>query len=145
MIKRLAFSMTLLATLALTTQALAQYAGMGQERQGGQRQHGGPNAMGDPDAQLQRMSQRLNLTDEQKDKIKPLLQDQAKQMDSLRQDSSLSQQDRWTKMQEIRQNTMKQIRPLLNADQQKQLDEMAQERGGRGGHHAPQQTQPNQQ
>lgn len=97
-----------------------------------QRWHGRGAAMS-PEAQLDHMSQALNLTDDQKTKIKPILEDQSKQMEQLRQDSSLSQEDRRSKFQQIHENTMSQIRPLLNADQQKKLDAMKNRRGGRGG------------
>jgi Spy/CpxP family protein refolding chaperone len=94
-----------------------------------------------PEAQLNRMSQQLNLTDDQKTQIKPILEDQAKQMDALRQDTSMSPQDRHGQMRQIRANTMQKIRPILTADQQKKLDDLeknAQERpGGRGWNRQP--------
>ncbi len=52
-------------------------------------------------------------------------------MQTLREDSSLSQQDRMSKMMAIRQDTSSQIKPILNADQQKQYEEMM-SRQGRG-------------
>jgi hypothetical protein len=45
-------------------------------------------------------------------------------MESLHQDSSLSQQDRHTKMMDIHQSTDTQIRALLDSNQQKKWDEM---------------------
>lgn len=78
----------------------------------------------DPQQQLERMSKHLNLTEDQKAKVKPILEQQAEQMQSLRQDTSLSQQDRRAKFQEIHQNAMSQIRPLLNENQQKKFDKM---------------------
>jgi len=80
----------------------------------------------DPEQQLERMSKQLNLTDDQKAKVKPILEQQHEQMQSLRQDTSLSQQDRRAKFQEIHQNAMSQIRPLLNENQQKKFDKMLQ-------------------
>jgi hypothetical protein len=45
-------------------------------------------------------------------------------MESLHQDSSLSQQDRHAKMMEIHKSTDAQIRALLDSTQQKKWDEM---------------------
>ena len=53
-------------------------------------------------------------------------------MDSLREDTSLSQQDRWSKMMQIRQETSSQIKPILNSDQQQKYEEMMSHRRGAG-------------
>jgi periplasmic protein CpxP/Spy len=87
-----------------------------------------------PDAMLEHMSKELNLTDDQKTKIKPILEDQSKQMQDLRQNTSGSEQDRRAKMKQIHENTMSQLRPILNSDQQKKLDEMMTQRGGHDEH-----------
>jgi len=105
-----------------------------QEGHGEGRGRGRGAGMMNPDAQLEHMSTELNLTDAQKTKIKPILEDTSKQMQQLRQDSSLSEQDRRAKMQEIHQNAMSQVRPILNADQQKKLESMHGPHGGPGEH-----------
>lgn len=56
--------------------------------------------------QLDRLSRQLKLSDEQKEKIKPILEDQVAQVQSLRQDTSLAPQERRAKFQEIHQNAM---------------------------------------
>jgi Spy/CpxP family protein refolding chaperone len=85
------------------------------------------------DQRLDMMSKQLNLTGDQQEKIKPILQNEMQQMDALRADTSVSQQDRWGKMQEIRKSTAEQIKPILNADQQQKYAEMMQRRGRPGG------------
>jgi periplasmic protein CpxP/Spy len=85
-----------------------------------------------PDAMLDHLSTELNLTDDQKTKIKPILEEQSKQMQQLRQDTSSSSEDRHAKMKQIHENTMSQVRPILNADQQKKLEEMMSRRPERG-------------
>ena len=70
------------------------------------------------------LTQQLNLTSDQQEKIKPILEDESKQMESLRSDSSLTQQERRSKMQEIRQNTNSQIKPILDTEQQTQWQQM---------------------
>lgn len=87
------------------------------------------------DEMLDHMSKELNLTDDQKTKIKPILEEQMKQMQDARESTSGSQQDRRAKMKQIHENTMSQIRPILNSDQQKKLEEMMSRRGERGEGH----------
>lgn len=89
-----------------------------------------------PDGMLEHMSKELNLTDDQKTKIKPILEDQSKQMQDVRQNTSASEQDRRAKMKQIHENTMSQLRPILTSDQQKKLDEMMSHRGERGQGHS---------
>ena len=90
--------------------------------------YGMHNRMASPEQQLDHLSKRLKLTDDEKSKIMPILQDQAQQMQSLRQDTSMSPQDRRAKFQQIHQNTMSQIRPILDENQQKKFDKMMKER-----------------
>src|SRR5580704_15014224 len=79
----------------------------------------GPQAMPpSPEQRLQRMTQQLSLTEAQQQQIKPLLESETQRMQALRQDSSLSPQNRGVKAQQIRQDTMSQIKPILTADQQ---------------------------
>jgi Spy/CpxP family protein refolding chaperone len=106
--------------------------GMGMGGRHGHMGQGGP-MMEDPQAHLDHLSRMLNLTDDQKTKILPILQDASKQSQELRQDTSLSPQDRRTKMRSIHDNTMSQIRSVLTPGQQAKLDQMKQNRGsGRG-------------
>ena len=134
-------------TIMVLSFSLAALGQAGQETQGGEGAgHGRGFGRGqgmNAEAQLERMSQALNLTDDQKAKIKPILENQDKQMQQLRQDTSVSQEDRRSKFQEIRQNTMSQIKPILSSDQQKKLESMHERGGegrGRGGH--PDQSSP---
>src|SRR5882724_13173046 len=66
---------------------------------------------------LDRMTETLNLTPDQKAKVQPIL-DQAKpQMAAIHQDAM-------QKSKAVMDDTMSKIRPLLAADQQKKLDDM---------------------
>jgi periplasmic protein CpxP/Spy len=76
-----------------------------------------------PEQRIDRLSQRLNLTDEQKSKLLPILQNQQSQMQSLRQDSSLTPEQRQEKAKQIRSETHKQVFSVLTPEQQKQLRE----------------------
>jgi Spy/CpxP family protein refolding chaperone len=93
------------------------------------------------DADLDSLAKQLNLTDEQKAKIKPILQDQAKKLKDLKKDSSIAKADRKAKSSEIKQDSLKQIRPILTADQQKKLDEMPKSEHKGGKHSDKQQAE----
>ena len=95
---------------------------------GGQYGHGQPPTV---EQRLQRMTQQLNLTADQQQKIKPILENESTQMQALRGNSSLSQEDRMAKAQQIRQTSAAQIKPILNDDQQQKFSEMM-NRPGRG-------------
>jgi len=90
-----------------------------------------------PDEQLQRLDKSLKLTDDQKASIKPILEDREKKMASLHSDTSLSREDRMTKMHSIMEETDGKIRDLLNEDQKKQFEEMRQHMRGRMQGHGP--------
>jgi Spy/CpxP family protein refolding chaperone len=92
-------------------------------------QEGPPPGEGRPpmpsaDAQLKRLSKQLSLTSGQQQKIKPILENQVQQMQSLRQDTSLSREDRMSKFQQIHQDAVTQIKAVLTSDQQAKFDKM---------------------
>ena len=113
--------------------ARAQTGTMGAGQEGGQMGHGPMS----PDQRLQMMTKKLNLSSDQQEKIKPILENESQQMQSLHQDSSLSQEDRVSKMRQIRQSTNEQIKPILNSDQQQKFTEMMSHQGHGGMHGAP--------
>ena len=78
----------------------------------------------DPEQRLAWLSKNLNLTDNQKAKITPLLEDEHNQLLKLRQDSSPSPQDRRAKARDIRAKTFEQMRPILTDDQRATLQQM---------------------
>jgi protein CpxP len=87
---------------------------------------GGHHQMPSADEQTQRLTKKLNLSEDQQTKVKAVFEDQHKQMEQLRSDSSSSQQDKRSKMRELRENSNTQIKAILNEDQQKKFDKMAQ-------------------
>ena len=95
----------------------------------------GPGMKMSPEQRLQHMTKALNLSDDQQQKIKPMLESQSQQMQTLRQDTTMSQQDKWTKMKEIRQATNEQIKPILTADQQQKWEQMQARHMGHGMKH----------
>jgi len=113
-----------------------------QSEQGmGHRMGHGP-MMPSVDDQIKHLTKKLSLSDDQQAKLKPILEDQRKQMETIHNDSSLSREDRFSKMQALRQSSDTQIKSVLNEDQQKNFDKMREEQHGRmgkwkGGENAP--------
>jgi len=87
----------------------------------------GHRGMMNPDEQLKHLTKQLDLTADQQTQIKPLLENQQQQAMQLRQDQSLSQQDRHAKMMAIHTDTRSKIEAVLN-DTQKQKYEAMQAR-----------------
>jgi len=70
---------------------------------------------------LRHLSKRLNLTDDQKEKLRPILQDEANQIKAVDDDTSLTPQQRHRKEKEIHVATRSQMDGILTDDQKKQL------------------------
>jgi Spy/CpxP family protein refolding chaperone len=87
-------------------------------------------AMGDTDtkakvqAKLQELSSELNLTDDQKTQIKPILQGEYQQLKGVHADTTLSDDQKSAKMTEIHNGAKGQINSILTPDQQKKLAEI---------------------
>jgi protein CpxP len=132
---RTALVVAILLVLAMPLAMLAQSEAPPAQPQGqpGEHQHmgrmGGPP---NPQQHLDHLASVLNLADDQKAKIKPILEDESTQMQNLRKDTSLSPEDRHTKMRDIHQNTATQVRALLTPEQQAKLDSMQQRRENMG-------------
>jgi periplasmic protein CpxP/Spy len=124
----------LLAASIISIGAFAQDAPPNNQ-QPAQDNGGGHRGPMDPAQRTQELTQRLNLTADQQTKVQQILQSESSQIESLRSDSSLSQQDRRGKMMDIHQATNTQIRAVLDPNQQKQWDAMQANRGQRGHRH----------
>jgi len=122
-----AAGLLLTAGTVLAQDAQTPPADQGSGMSGGRHHHGMPST----DDQLKHLTKKLNLSDDQQAKVKPILEEQRSQMEQLRADNSGSRQDRWKKMREIHENSDNQIKSLLNEDQQKQFDEMREEQRSR--------------
>jgi len=111
------------AFAALSLPALAQAApgATGTGEAGGQGHHHG---MPSVDQRVQHLTKMLNLSDDQQAKVKSILENQQSQASSLREDTSLSQQDRRAKFMQIHQATQQSIRDVLNDDQKAKFDQM---------------------
>jgi protein CpxP len=91
----------------------------------------GQSAMGatasTPEAHLQMLSEKLKLTDDQKAKLRPILQDQEKQLKAVHDDSSLSQEQKIAKKKAIHESFHEQINAELTPEQQAKFKEMKHE------------------
>ncbi len=107
-----------LGTLVAGSLAMAQEAGKDASKKG--------KGFFSADQRLERMSTQLNLTDDQKPKVKAVLEDTAKKM------KDLAPEDRRTKGREIREEETKKLKAILTDEQFKKYEEtMA--RGKKGG------------
>jgi ribosomal protein L29 len=115
---------------------LAALVGFGQNTLAGQEAGGAQSAAqqtrpahGRAERELQRMTARLNLTEEEQAKILPILQVRNKQLDDLRANSSLPQGEARAKATEIRKSARRQIARILTLEQREK--ERAMRRGVR--------------
>jgi Spy/CpxP family protein refolding chaperone len=83
-----------------------------------------PETQAKVQAKLQKMSSELNLTDTQKQQLKPIMQTEAQQLKVVKDDTSLTPEQRQAKAKEIHQNYKSQISNILTPDQQKKLEAM---------------------
>ncbi len=121
--------------------AIASWSQQGQPAQGDDHQqvgqghgqgmgqgHGAMNA----DEHLQMLSQKLNLTDDQKAKIKPILEQHLQDRDAIMKDQSLSMEQKHEKMKTSMDAARAKIDPILNDEQKKQFAQMVQDMHNQG-------------
>ena len=89
---------------------------------------------GNVETQLTRLNEQLKLTDDQKPKVKAVLEEQSKKIQELRSNAAnASQEDLRAKRQALMQDTSKKMKEILTADQFKKYEESIQQQRGRGG------------
>ena len=110
--------------LTMAACVLGGLVGIGQSMFAGQEAGGAPPTAqqtrpprGRVERELQRMSQTLDLTDDQVAKIRPILQNEYKQLEDLRSNSSLPQGYARAKATEIRKSAHRQIDQILTPEQ----------------------------
>ena len=87
----------------------------------------------DPAKRTEMLTKQLKLTSDQQPKVLEILKSEQSQMESLRSDSS--QDDRRSKMMDLRKASNDQIRALLDSTQQKKWDDMQSRHEQRQEHH----------
>src|SRR2546427_9600846 len=123
-----------LVVAAFALPSFSQSGGETDRKDGRHGQMGMPSV----DDHVKHLTKQLNLTEERQAKVKSILEEQQKQMAALRQDSTLSPEDRRAKFQEIHRKTSQEIREALNKGQQRKFDELESKHKGRmKEHHGP--------
>lgn len=85
----------------------------------------------DPERQLNGLTRRLNLTDDQRAQIKPILQERQQKMMVILQNQSLTQGEARQQMRAVHEDTHTRIMAVLNDSQKKEFEQMEQQRMNR--------------
>lgn len=75
-----------------------------------------------PDQRLARMTKKYNLTADQQSQIKPILEDEQKQMQAMHSDTSMAPKDRQEKWKSMRDTDSQKIEAVLNDNQKKMFE-----------------------
>lgn len=143
MLKRCLLTFMLSGALVLAAApGFSQDNSAGGQQAAPQGEPGHPRGHMDPAKRTEMLTKQLNLTSDQQAKVQDILKSEQSQMESLRSDTSLSQEDRRSKMMDIHKTSSDQIRGLLDANQQKKWDEM-QSKQWQGHHQPPDSSKPN--
>lgn len=79
---------------------------------------------GNMERRMQHLTARLDLTEEQRAQVRPILEEEAARINALRADDTLSRVQRRAKLQEIRDELYERINTVLTPEQQKKHDEL---------------------
>jgi protein CpxP len=82
---------------------------------------------------LEWLSQHLNLTEDQKKQLKPILAGEFKQMRAVGEDASLTQNQKREKMKQIHEASRPQVQVILTPEQQQKFAQMKEEAKERRG------------
>ena len=119
-----------LFAIAITCTAMAQTKEKKAEPVKGQTEmQPGGNKGGERRDRMEEMMEKLNLTADQKEKMKSINQDFKKQMDEFKE-QQMTDDDRRGKRMELMMARKEKISAVLTADQRKQWEEMKEQRGG---------------
>jgi Spy/CpxP family protein refolding chaperone len=95
-------------------------------------EHKGPRG-GNPEQRLAELTKKLELTDEQVAKIKPIIMDEVQEMKALKEDTSIDKEAKKPKMMEIRKSHMEQIAAILTPEQKAKFKAGREKRKEKGG------------
>ena len=77
---------------------------------------------------MQQVAQELNLTEDQKTRLKPIFKKEADKLKALRDDASLTREQRQEKVKAIREEIKREVKPVLTAEQWEKWEKIRQER-----------------
>lgn len=113
-------------TLALALMPVLSIAGFAAPPQGGYGE--GAESRWSPAEQLRQLTKALDLTADQQAKLKPILIEERKKTNAVRDDTTLDRRAMLDKIAQIRQDAHKQIRTVLDEKQKDKFDKMQQPR-----------------
>jgi periplasmic protein CpxP/Spy len=87
------------------------------------------------------MAKKLNLTQDQQTQLKPIFQSQHQQVKTIKNDTSLTKEQKKEKFQALRQDTMAKVNNILTPQQQQEWQQMRAQHRHKGGEQ-PQTTNP---
>ena len=70
------------------------------------------------------LKEELNLTDDQVAKLKPVMQEEGKKLRELRSDTTLSREDKLSKVKTIHQDLAAKVKPILTTEQYSKWEKM---------------------
>ncbi len=73
---------------------------------------------------MEHLTKELNLTKEQQEKIRPILENEMKEIQAVRSNDSLTKEQKHEKVKAIRQTTQAELNKILTPEQQKKYGEM---------------------
>uniref|UniRef100_A0A831TWN1 CpxP superfamily protein n=1 Tax=Geobacter metallireducens TaxID=28232 RepID=A0A831TWN1_GEOME len=123
--KRISFALAaaaVIVALAGINHGAAAQPGPGAKAEMGARKGAGKMGKMDPEMVLKRMETNLGLSAEQKEKIRPILQDEIKEMEAVRADAALTRAQKREKMREIRDRKHRLIGEHLTVEQRRKAD-----------------------
>ncbi len=86
--------------------------------------HGGMHREGGPEKRIEMMTKHLNLIPDQVSQVKAIQADSMTQAQGLRSDTTMSQEERHSKMMSIHEAAQTKIRAVLNDEQKTKFDAM---------------------
>jgi Spy/CpxP family protein refolding chaperone len=115
--------LSLIAAMALGGLVVCSTLVTAQDATNGPDKRGGKRGMS-PDQLMEKYTEQLSLTDEQKPKVKAVLEDSAKKRRELFRDSTLDQEQKRSKFKDVMEAQNKKMKEILTPDQFTKYQEM---------------------
>ena len=80
-----------------------------------------------PGERIQQLAKELDLTDEQKEKLRPIFREQAQKLRELRQNTDLARQERLAKLKEYREELIGKLKSILTPEQLEKFKQLRSE------------------
>lgn len=124
-------------TAVLITAVLAIYSqqAFGKDDPNAQSQKGPGDMRERVEKRMEHLTKELNLTKEQQEKIRPIIEKEMKDIRDVRQNTSLTQEQKMEKVKEIHQGTQAEVNKILTPEQQKKYAEMQEKAAERRAEH----------